>query len=80
MHPTGGTAARRGGVRVFRQFSWLEAASSKAVFSRLAHQWVTRAVGWLRQVRNLVYLYLDELEHAFYNLVKENYHEKNYCA
>ncbi len=24
--------------------------------------------------------YLDEIEYMFYNLVKENYHEKSYCA
>jgi hypothetical protein len=45
-----------------------------------AHLPLTRAVGWLRQVRNVVYFYLDQIERTFYNLVKEIYHEKNYCA
>jgi len=31
----------------------------------------------LRQVRNLVYFYLDATERMFYNLVMENYHEEN---
>ena len=35
-------------------------------------------VGRLRQVWNLVYCYVDEIEYMFYNLIKENYHEKNY--
>jgi hypothetical protein len=30
------------------------------------------AVGWLWQVRNLVYFHLDGIEHKFYNLMKEN--------
>jgi hypothetical protein len=30
-----------------------------------------------RQVWNLVYFYLDEIEHIFYNLARENAHEKN---
>src|SRR5574341_499472 len=34
----GGTAARRDGVRVFRQFSWLEVGSGKGAFSRPTHQ------------------------------------------
>jgi len=45
-----------------------------------AHLPLTRAVGWLRQVQNVVYFYLDQIERTFYNLVKEIYHEKNYCA
>ena len=67
-------------VHVFEQFAGLEVGSGKIALSRPTHQRVTPAVGWLRQVRNLVYLYLDEAERTFYNLVKENYHEKSYCA
>ena len=29
------------------------------------------------QVRNLVYFLLDDIEHKFYNFIKENTHEKN---
>jgi hypothetical protein len=35
----GGTAARRDGVRVFKQFTWLEAGSGKMVLSHPAHQY-----------------------------------------
>src|SRR6266498_1147427 len=41
----GGTAARRDGVRVFKQFPWLKAGSVKAALSRPTHQRVTPAVG-----------------------------------
>ena len=41
----GGTAARRDGVRVFKQFSWLEVGSGKVVLSRPTHQRVTPTVG-----------------------------------
>src|ERR1700752_1077334 len=41
-----------------------------------AHLRLTRAVRRLRQVRNLVYFYIDTIERMFYNLVKKNYHEK----
>ena len=34
-----------------------------------SHLPLTRAVGWLRQVQNLVYFCLDEIEYMFYNLV-----------
>jgi hypothetical protein len=46
MHPNpgkvrrgyrGGTAVRGDGVRVFRQFTWLEVGSGKAASSRLAY-------------------------------------------
>src|SRR5688572_3535347 len=36
---SGGTAARRDGVRVFGQFAWLEVGSAKAAMSRPAHQY-----------------------------------------
>jgi hypothetical protein len=32
-------------------------------------------VGWLWQVRNLVYISLDGIERRFLNLVQENWHE-----
>jgi hypothetical protein len=44
----GGTAVLGDGVRVFRQFAWLEAGSGKMAFSRPAHQRVTRAVRCFR--------------------------------
>jgi len=28
---------------------------------------------------HLAYFYLDKMESISYNLVKENYHEENYC-
>ncbi len=39
VHPTGGS------LRVFRQFTWLEADSYKMAFSRPTHQRVTQTVG-----------------------------------
>jgi hypothetical protein len=44
-YPTGGTAVLVDGVRVFRQFAWLEAGSVKVALSHPTHQRVTRVVG-----------------------------------
>ncbi len=63
VHPTGGSR------RVLKQFTWLKAGFNQVAGN--ARYWA------LRQVRNLVYFYLDEIERIFYNLVKENTHEKN---
>jgi hypothetical protein len=41
VHPSGGS------LRVFRQFTWLEAGSGKVALSRPAHPWVTHPVGEL---------------------------------
>jgi hypothetical protein len=38
------------GVRVFMQFSWLEAGSGKVTLSRPIHQRITRAVRLLNNV------------------------------
>ena len=43
----GGTAVLGDGVRVFKQFAWLEVDSDKIAFSRPTHQQVTPAVGQL---------------------------------
>jgi hypothetical protein len=43
VHPTGGS------LRVFKQFSWLEAGSGKAALSHPTHQRVTRAVSPLSE-------------------------------
>jgi hypothetical protein len=87
VHPIPGKVRRGrgdGSPRVFKHLVWLEAGSGKMALSRLTQQYpaetvrgITQTVGWLWQVRNLVYFYLDEIERAFYNLVKENYYEKN---
>jgi len=42
----GGTAVLGDGVRVFKQFAWLEVGSGKAMLSRSAHQ--PRSAGVLR--------------------------------
>jgi hypothetical protein len=82
MHrtPAEYAGAGSGSRRVFEQFVWLGVGSIKVVLFRPAHQRLTPTVGWLRQIWNLVYSYVDEIERAFYNPVKELYHEKTYCA
>ena len=69
MHWTLGTAARRDGVRHFPGFKFFLLPSR--VYGRPRPP-LTPTVGWLWRVRNLVYFYLDEIERAFYNLIKEN--------
>jgi hypothetical protein len=58
VHPTGGTAARRDGVRVFKQVAWLEVGSVKAAFSRPAHRWAD-AVGANKQGEKTMNLMLE---------------------
>ena len=72
---------------IYKHFSGLELIPAKwRCLVRLVvqpvetHQPLTQAIGWLRQVWNLVYFYLDEIEYVFYNALKENTHEKSYCA
>src|ERR1700752_1711909 len=75
-HVQPNTACIRLGTALSGYFSSLEFVP----FRRQVHtptKRLTRAVRWLQQVRNVVYFHLDTIERAFYNLMKENSHEKN---
>jgi hypothetical protein len=54
-------------VRVFKQFSWLEARSAKVAFSRPAHQRVTQTVG--RVALELIYFHMRLMYDDFVPLI-----------